>query len=193
MIYWGSVTRILLLGKLCKNLVLAIFSAPTLLENRPKALKRSTCPIRSALSFRGKKSEISTLQSFFSFFTLYRLFIERQMGIEGYSVYSCNVCPIVKKMPIDSMLLCCSHYRKSMHYAVCSHFTLGQKFYPKIHILSNNSQIENPNFYKIHLSEISFSQNSHCQSPFFTKFTFPKSHFSQNSHFSNIKFLVISG
>ena len=128
MIYWGSVTRILLLGKLCKNLVLAIFSASTLFENRPKAKKKSTYQIRSAfLSFRGKKrmkaaqKSVFCNPSFLSFFTLYRLFIEQQMGIEGYSVYSCNVCPIVKKMPIDSMLLCCSHYRKSMHYAVCSH------------------------------------------------------------------------
>ena len=48
----------------------------------------------------------------------------------------------------------------------------------KIHILSKNSHIENPNFYKIHLSEISI----------FTKFTFLKSHFSQNSHFWNLIF-----
>ena len=38
----------------------------------------------------------------------------------------------------------------------------------KIYILSKNSHIKNRNFYKIHLSEISF----------FTKFTFLKSHFS---------------
>ena len=43
----------------------------------------------------------------------------------------------------------------------------------KINILSKNSHIENPNFYKIHHSEISI----------FTKFTFLKSHFSQNSLF----------
>ena len=43
----------------------------------------------------------------------------------------------------------------------------------KIHILSKNSHIENPNFYKIHFTEISF----------FTKFTFLKSQFSQNSPF----------
>ena len=48
----------------------------------------------------------------------------------------------------------------------------------KFHILSKNSHIEILNFYKIHLSEISF----------FTKFTFSKSHFSQNSHFRNIIF-----
>ena len=42
----------------------------------------------------------------------------------------------------------------------------------KIHILPKNSHIENPNFYKIHLTEISF----------FTKFTFLKSQFPQNSH-----------
>ena len=41
----------------------------------------------------------------------------------------------------------------------------------KIHILSKNSRIEKPNFYKIHHSEISI----------FTKFTFLKSKFSQNS------------
>ena len=40
----------------------------------------------------------------------------------------------------------------------------------KIHNLSKNSHIENPNFYKIHLSEISY----------FTKFTSLKSNFSQN-------------
>ena len=57
--------------------------------------------------------------------------------------------------------------------------TLGQKstFYPKIHILKipiyKNPRNENPNFYKIHISEISF----------FIKFTFLKSHFSQNSSF----------
>ena len=43
----------------------------------------------------------------------------------------------------------------------------------KIHILSKNSHIENPNFYKIHISEVSF----------FIKFTILKSQFSQNSHF----------
>ena len=43
----------------------------------------------------------------------------------------------------------------------------------KIHILSKNSHIENINFYKILISEISF----------FTKFTFVNSQFSQKSHF----------
>ena len=43
----------------------------------------------------------------------------------------------------------------------------------KINILSKNSHIENPNFYKIHLSEI----------PIFTKFTTQKSQFSQNPPF----------
>ena len=43
----------------------------------------------------------------------------------------------------------------------------------KIHIISKNQHIENANFYKIHLSEISF----------FTKFTYLKSQFSQDSHF----------
>ena len=42
----------------------------------------------------------------------------------------------------------------------------------KIHILSKNSHIENLNFYKVHLSKISF----------FTKFTFLECQFSQNSH-----------
>ena len=48
----------------------------------------------------------------------------------------------------------------------------------KIHILCKNSNIENPNFYKIHLSEITF----------FTKFTFQNSHFSQNLHFRILTF-----
>ena len=48
----------------------------------------------------------------------------------------------------------------------------------KIYVLSKNSHIENSNFYKIHLSEISF----------FIKFTFLKSQFSQNSHFWNLIF-----
>ena len=48
----------------------------------------------------------------------------------------------------------------------------------KILNLSKNSHFENPNFHKIHISEI----------PIFTKFTFLKSHFSQNSHFLNLIF-----
>ena len=74
----------------------------------------------------------------------------------------------------------------------------------KIHILSKNSHIENPNFYKIHLSEISFfTKFTFLKSHFhkihnseisiFTKFTFSKPYFSQNSHFLSIKFLGISG
>jgi len=64
----------------------------------------------------------------------------------------------------------------------------------KIHILSKNSHIENPNFFKIHISEISFSSKftflkSHfsqihiSEISIFTKFTYLKSQFSQNSHF----------
>ena len=48
----------------------------------------------------------------------------------------------------------------------------------KIHIVSKNSHIENPNFHKIHILKISF----------FTKFTISKSHFLQNSHFQNLIF-----
>ena len=46
------------------------------------------------------------------------------------------------------------------------------------HILSKNSHIENPYFYKILISEITF----------FTKFTSLKSHFSQNPHFQSLIF-----
>ena len=51
----------------------------------------------------------------------------------------------------------------------------------KVHILSKNSHIENPNFHKIHLSEISI----------FQKFTLLKSQFSQNSQFLNLIFHTI--
>ena len=76
--------------------------------------------------------------------------------------------------------------RDQVHKIACNHYiNVNQVLEPMpryvlvytlgatIHILSKNSHIENPNFYKIHLSEISF----------FTKFTFLRSHFSQNSQF----------
>ena len=88
-----------------------------------------------------------------------------------------NLGSIRREAPLCSIVLCTK----------CVTIALDKFTQKEVHTFSHwgknphfiqNSHIENPNFYKIHLSEISF----------FTKFTFLKSHFSQNSHFQSLIF-----